>query len=199
VAWQAGIVVGGAGDATRRYVSCLACGAGRSGRARTSRDPVGFQNSATAIDLGFYAARSYSLMKPPRTGRRLIRSWKRSATGSRAGAGARWTPRSRLAHPAHAAVVELAAAWRDPAAGEGMTEAGGLRMPADVMGAVALDQLVLHGWDLAGATSQSFTCDPASTAAVLAFTGVSARPLGTGCSARWPMTGNAPTLDRALG
>jgi hypothetical protein len=80
-----------------------------------------------------------------------------------------------------------------------MTEAGGLRMPADVMGAVALDQLVLHGWDLAGATSQSFTCDPASTAAVLAFTGVSARPLGTGCSARWPMTGNAPTLDRALG
>jgi hypothetical protein len=147
-----------------------------------------FQNSATAIDLGFYVARSYSLMKPPRTCRRLIRSWKRSATGSRAGAGARWTPRSRLASPAHAAVVELAAAWRDPAAWEGMTEAGGLRMPADVMGAVALDQLVLHGWDLAGATGQSFTCDPASTAAVLAFTGASARPPGTGCSGRWPMT-----------
>jgi hypothetical protein len=69
-----------------------------------------------------------------------------------------------------------------------MTEAGGLRMPADVMGAVALDQLLLHDWDLAGATSQSFTCDPASTAAVLAFTGASARPPGTGCSARWPMT-----------
>ena len=95
-----------------------------------SDQPVGFQNSATGIDLGFYVARSYSLMKPPRTGRRLIRSWERSATGSRAGAGARWTPRSRLASPAHAAVVELAAAWRDPAAGEGMTEAGGLRMPA---------------------------------------------------------------------
>ena len=115
-------------------------------RSADSICPVGFQNSATAIDLGFYAARSYSLMKPPRTGRRLIRSWKRSATGSRAGAGARWTPRSRRASPAHAAVVELAAAWRDPAAWEGMTEAGGLRMPADVMGAVALDQLVLHGW-----------------------------------------------------
>jgi len=40
VAWQAGIVVGGAGDATRRYVSCLACGAGRSSRARTGRDPA---------------------------------------------------------------------------------------------------------------------------------------------------------------
>jgi hypothetical protein len=34
---------------------------------------VGFQNSATSLDLGFYAARSYSLMRPPRTGRRLIR------------------------------------------------------------------------------------------------------------------------------
>jgi len=41
---------------------------------------VGFQNSATGVDLGFYAARSYSLRRPPRTGRRLIRSWERSAT-----------------------------------------------------------------------------------------------------------------------
>jgi hypothetical protein len=31
---------------------------------------VGFQNSATGLDLGFYAARSYSLRRPPRTGRR---------------------------------------------------------------------------------------------------------------------------------
>ena len=43
--------------------------------------PVGFRNSATRPDLGFYAARSYSLMRPPRTGRRLIRSWERSAAG----------------------------------------------------------------------------------------------------------------------
>jgi hypothetical protein len=42
---------------------------------------VGFQNLATGPDLGFYAARSYSLMRPPRTGRRLIRSRERSATG----------------------------------------------------------------------------------------------------------------------
>ena len=43
--------------------------------------PVGFQNSATSLDLGFYAAHSYSLMRPPRTGRRLMRSWERSASG----------------------------------------------------------------------------------------------------------------------
>jgi hypothetical protein len=29
----------------------------------------------------FYAARSYSLRRPPRTGRRLTRTWERSATG----------------------------------------------------------------------------------------------------------------------
>ena len=37
-------------------------------------DPVGFQNSASGLDLVFYAARSYSLRRPPRTARRLIGS-----------------------------------------------------------------------------------------------------------------------------
>ncbi len=49
--------------------------------------PVGFQNWATGLDLGFYAAHSYSLMRPPRTARRLIWSWERSATGGRARSG----------------------------------------------------------------------------------------------------------------
>ena len=52
--------------------------------------PVGFQNSATGLDLGFYAARSYSLMRPPRTGRRLIRFWERSATGWSGRGGRSW-------------------------------------------------------------------------------------------------------------
>jgi hypothetical protein len=51
---------------------------------------VGFQNSATRLDLGFYAARSYSLMSPPRTGRRLIRFWRRSATGWYGWGGRSW-------------------------------------------------------------------------------------------------------------
>jgi hypothetical protein len=42
---------------------------------------VGFQNSATGLDLGIYAARSYSLRMPPRMARRLIRCWERSAAG----------------------------------------------------------------------------------------------------------------------
>ena len=51
---------------------------------------VGFLNSATGVNLGFYAARSYSLMRPPRTGRRLIRSWERSATGWSGWGGCSW-------------------------------------------------------------------------------------------------------------
>ena len=42
---------------------------------------VGFRNSAIGPDLGIYAARWYSLMRPPRTGRRLICCWERSAAG----------------------------------------------------------------------------------------------------------------------
>ena len=41
----------------------------------------GVSNSATGSDLGFYAERSYSLTRPPTVGRRLIRSWERSAMG----------------------------------------------------------------------------------------------------------------------
>jgi hypothetical protein len=46
--------------------------------ARAQR--VGFQNSAAGVDLQFQAERSYSLMRPPRMGRRLIRWLARSGT-----------------------------------------------------------------------------------------------------------------------
>ncbi len=35
-----------------------------------------------------------------------------------------------------------------------MTAAGGVDLPAEVAGIVALDELVIHGWDLARATGQ---------------------------------------------
>jgi hypothetical protein len=43
--------------------------------------PVGFQNSATGADVRLQAARSYSLIRPPRTSRRLIRWWSRRGAG----------------------------------------------------------------------------------------------------------------------
>jgi uncharacterized protein (TIGR03086 family) len=99
---------------------------------------------------------------------------------------------------------ELVNAWRDPAAWQGMTEAGGIQLPGEVAGLVALDELVLHGWDLARATGQHFECDPASAAAVLEFTAASAQP--EQAASREGLFGpvvevpeDAPVLDRALG
>jgi uncharacterized protein (TIGR03086 family) len=48
-------------------------------------------------------------------------------------------------------VLDLAEAWRSPGAWEGTTRAGGVDLPADVAGIVALDEVVIHGWDLARA------------------------------------------------
>jgi uncharacterized protein (TIGR03086 family) len=98
----------------------------------------------------------------------------------------------------------LAQAWRDPAAWEGKAEAGGTTMPAEVMGVVALDEVVLHSWDLARATGQSFACDPASTAAVLAFTTGAALPENAAgreglFGPVFPVPADAPAFDRALG
>ncbi|MDQ0990192.1 TIGR03086 family metal-binding protein [Streptomyces sp. V3I7] len=60
------------------------------------------------------------------------------------------------------ALDELAEAWRDPEAWAGMTRAGGVDLPGGVAGLVAADELVIHGWDLARATGQDYTPDPAA-------------------------------------
>jgi hypothetical protein len=51
-------------------------------RLEAKVEPVGFQNSGTGAGLRLYAARSYSLISPPRTARRLsARWWSRSGGG----------------------------------------------------------------------------------------------------------------------
>jgi uncharacterized protein (TIGR03086 family) len=50
-----------------------------------------------------------------------------------------------------------------------MTRAGGVDLPGQVGRLVALDELVLHGWDLARATGQSYDCDDATADACMAF------------------------------
>jgi uncharacterized protein (TIGR03086 family) len=111
-------------------------------------------------------------------------------------------PRWRTALPAR--LRELVEAWRDPAAWEGQTEAGGVTAPAGQIGVVALDEIVLHGWDLAKATGQPFRVDPASAAAVLEFTEASARPDNAAGREDLfgpvvPVPDDAPVFDRALG
>jgi uncharacterized protein (TIGR03086 family) len=97
----------------------------------------------------------------------------------------------------------LAAAWRDPAAWEGLTEVGGVRMPAAAMGVVALNEVLVHGWDLAVATGQSYRADPAAAERCLAFAGDFIAGMPEARNGIYgpvvPVPDDAPVLDRLLG
>jgi uncharacterized protein (TIGR03086 family) len=53
---------------------------------------------------------------------------------------------------------DLANAWDSSDAWDGMTQAGGQDIPSAMAGRIALDELVVHGWDIARATDQAFDC-----------------------------------------
>jgi uncharacterized protein (TIGR03086 family) len=95
----------------------------------------------------------------------------------------------------------LAAAWRVPAAREGTTSVGGVEMPAPMVAVVALNELVVHGWDLAVATGQPYEVDAESVPACLGFVAPMARPEGTPglFGPPVPVPADAPELDRLLG
>lgn len=63
----------------------------------------------------------------------------------------------------------LAQSWRDDAAWEGMTAAGGVDLPGEVAGLVALDELVVHGWDIAVATGRNYEPPAAEVEAACSF------------------------------
>ncbi|MFF4797747.1 TIGR03086 family metal-binding protein [Streptomyces sp. NPDC001351] len=97
---------------------------------------------------------------------------------------------------------ELAAAWRDPAARTGMTRAGGVDLPGEVALAVAVDELVIHGWDLARATGQDYAPDPAALQASHDFLLAAANDPSRGGGIFGPVVPvppDAPLLDRAVG
>jgi uncharacterized protein (TIGR03086 family) len=92
-------------------------------------------------------------------------------------------------------LVAMAAAWQDPAAWTGMTQAGGIDLPGEVAGVVALDELVIHGWDIARASGQEFDPELAAVAAVHGFLAQAGGPFG-------PVVDVAPArplLDQAIG
>ncbi|WP_437068251.1 TIGR03086 family metal-binding protein [Streptomyces sp. enrichment culture] len=95
---------------------------------------------------------------------------------------------------------ELAAAWRDPAAWTGMTRAGGVDLPGEVAGLVAVDELVIHGWDLARATGQSYEPDAGALGAAYEFLRASAEEGGGEVFGPVVAVGDdASLLDRAVG
>jgi uncharacterized protein (TIGR03086 family) len=97
----------------------------------------------------------------------------------------------------------LAEAWRDPEAHHGLTQAGPIEMPADVAALVALDEVVVHGWDLARATGQPYAPDEAAVLACIAFAEAFEVPAGAPDGGPFgppvAVPGDAPALDRLAG
>lgn len=71
----------------------------------------------------------------------------------------------RKDYPANLAT--LARAWTSPGAWEGMTRVGGVDLPGQVCGLVALTEVVIHGWDVAVATGQPYTVEDGIAAALV--------------------------------
>jgi uncharacterized protein (TIGR03086 family) len=101
-------------------------------------------------------------------------------------------------------LAQLAAAWDDPAAWQGMTKVGGMEMPGEVVGVVALDEVVLHGWDLAVATGQPYDVEPQVLEPLVPFLTHLAEP-GMEAAREGlfgdvvPMPEDAPLFSRVLG
>jgi uncharacterized protein (TIGR03086 family) len=118
-----------------------------------------------------------------------------SADGSRLGPDWRMRISGRLA--------QLATAWQDETAWAGMTRAGGVDLPGGVAGQVAINEIVVHGWDIAAATGHDYACETELIQAAFAFvqSAVAQNPDGSpglfGPPASVPES--APLLDRLIG
>jgi uncharacterized protein (TIGR03086 family) len=119
-----------------------------------------------------------------------------SGDASRLGDG--W--RSRLSRE----LDSLAEAWRDPSAWTGATRAGGVDLPGEIAGLVALDEVVVHGWDVARASGQTYSCDTDLLEVVHGFVASFAQPGQEAArdgifGPAIPVPGDAPLLDRVIG
>ncbi|MBO0515064.1 TIGR03086 family metal-binding protein [Streptomyces beijiangensis] len=94
---------------------------------------------------------------------------------------------------------ELVVAWRSPAAWEGDTQAGGITFPAVAAAQVAVDELVVHGWDLARATGQPYEPDTACLKIAEAMLGAGPERRGEIFGPVIEVPEGAPLLDRVIG
>jgi uncharacterized protein (TIGR03086 family) len=118
-----------------------------------------------------------------------------SPNGARLGDGWRGRIRERLAG--------MADAWADPGAWTGTTRVGGVQLPGDVAGLVGLDELIVHGWDVAVASDQRLRWDDHLVAAAAAYVDsvVAQNPRGTPglFGPPVPVPASASPLERLLG
>lgn len=97
----------------------------------------------------------------------------------------------------------LALAWRNEGAWTGMTQAGGQDLPAELAGVIALNEVVVHGWDIAVASGQTFSCEPQLIDAAYTFVQPTAAQSPQGTPGLFgpvvPVPDDAPLIDRLLG
>ncbi|NLU73083.1 TIGR03086 family protein [Streptomyces sp. HNM0575] len=94
---------------------------------------------------------------------------------------------------------ELAAAWGSEPAWEGQTRAGGVDLPAALAGVVAVNEVLLHGWDLARATGQDYRGDPgALEASVGMLSQAEPEQRGSMFGPAVEVGAGAPLLERAV-
>lgn len=99
-----------------------------------------------------------------------------------------------------AELAALAEAWASKAAWDGSTWVGGMHLPAEVVGVIALDELVVHGWDLAASTGRPFEPPAHEVAAATAFVaGFDAPRDGRLFGPVVDVSPDAAALDRLLG
>ena len=76
------------------------------------------------------------------------------ASGDAARLGADW--RERVPRD----LGTLGLAWQEPGAWLGTTRIAGSDSPAQTVGLILADELAVHGWDVARASGQPYTCEP---------------------------------------
>jgi uncharacterized protein (TIGR03086 family) len=97
----------------------------------------------------------------------------------------------------------LGQAWRATSAWEGTTTIGGNDMPADMVGVIALDEVIIHGWDIAKGSGQAYSAPLDLVEAAYGFveSTVAQNPDGTPglFGPPVPVADDAPLLDRLIG
>ncbi|MGH8877661.1 MAG: TIGR03086 family metal-binding protein [Stackebrandtia sp.] len=101
-------------------------------------------------------------------------------------------------------LADMVAAWRESSAWEGQAKAAGVDMPTQIWGLVALNELVVHGWDLARATGQPYQPDPAALDVAIELMGQDAddpqaRDNDGGFGRVVLVSDDSPALDKAIG
>jgi uncharacterized protein (TIGR03086 family) len=94
----------------------------------------------------------------------------------------------------------LADAWRDPAAWQGMSRAGGVDFPAEVGGMIALCEVVVHGWDVARSAGLAYDVGDRELEALLPHVSSYAEeaPIEGLFAAPVPVAEDVPALDRVI-